>query len=106
MLSLAAHTARFALVGLLTSEPHVATAFSPMHSNCVLQIRLPRQWLTRKRRAFPLGYSGGAVPGLHRSSLFVGRNSNVRPTTNALRAMYQLKNGLQERGFQRLHDQP
>ncbi len=30
-----------------------------------------------------LGYSGGAVPDLHRSSLFVGRTHRPRPTTNA-----------------------
>ena len=30
-----------------------------------------------------LGYSGGAVPDLHRRSLFVGRPKHGRPTTNA-----------------------
>jgi hypothetical protein len=30
-----------------------------------------------------LGYSGGAAPDLHRSSLFVGRFQRERPTTNA-----------------------
>ena len=36
-----------------------------------------------KRRAL-VGYSGGAVPDLHRSSLFVGRPNLSVPTTNSL----------------------
>ncbi len=32
---------------------------------------------------FTLTYSGGAVPDLHRSSLFVGSAKSAAPTTNA-----------------------
>ena len=39
--------------------------------------------ITECFRGIVLGYSGGAVPELHRSSLFVGGDKQLPPTTNA-----------------------
>jgi hypothetical protein len=41
-----------------------------------------KQWL-RVERLVTLGYSGGAIPGSHLSSLFVERLKHRRPITNA-----------------------
>lgn len=75
--------ARTALVGLLTSEsgrPDLLIAdFKAIRPAATMV--LDRIGPTSHR----LGYSGGAVPVFHRSSLFVDRGKNPRPTTNAQR---------------------
>ena len=59
-----------ALVGLLTPEQRNWLAFSS--SRCETRYAVfTRQWL-ESAVLKKLGYSGGAVPELHRSSLFVG----------------------------------
>lgn len=63
----ARRTARLALVGLLTSEPGGRPAFSLGRGGQA------QQWPRRMGAPLPLGHSGGAIPDLHRSSLFVGR---------------------------------
>ncbi len=67
-----------ALVGLLTSElgkVGLLVAHGAAHG------RPRRQWL-ESASLVALGYSGGAVPESHRSSLFVGHFSrNARPPT-------------------------
>src|SRR6476646_4632971 len=78
--TLAAVAANPALVGLLTSEPCKRHG---LLAAATRSLESPRQWLLEGACALPLGYSGGAVPALHRSSLFVGRKNKVRPTTNA-----------------------
>ena len=53
--------------------------------NCGWQVLEARQWLTRKRHALSLGYSGGAVPVFAPEFPVVGRKaSRLSASTNAL----------------------
>ena len=66
------------LVGLLTSERE-----NPAFSSLPASAAGRRQWLPRGGLLVTLGYSGGAVPDLHRCSLFVGHPSvGTRPPTH------------------------
>lgn len=66
------------LVGLLTSELEQRPAFSSLRAWKAASDN-GKEWT----RLMALGYSGGAVPELHRSSLFAGRQA-CRPATNTL----------------------
>ena len=68
-----------ALVGLLTSE--LGKAGLLVASGC--QNAAPVDNGSNQLPSVTLGYSGGAVPGLHRSSLFCRTFQQKRPTTNA-----------------------
>ena len=70
-----------ALVGLLTSEQRNWLAFSS--SRCETRYAVfTRQWL-ESAVLKKLGYSGGAVPESHRSSLLRRATRTEHPTTNA-----------------------
>jgi hypothetical protein len=50
---------------------------------------MAEEWIT----LVSLGHSGGAVPGFHRSSLFVGHFQRKQPTTNARSAGHDTRSG-------------